>query len=203
MKSSVTDLNLQLARLDRGRREATACKERLNRRNAGLIRPIDKRSGPLPDKSGVPVAVSKCPAPVTGVGSARKLGRPSANVDGPPGRITTAMRHPHVRCLGSAIFSEEAWSQIALSFQFSRRELQIVRGVFDDLTEMAIASELGISSHTVHTHFERLHRKMGIVDRAELLLRVVSEFLRLTASADSLLPPICSRRTARRCPLRD
>jgi DNA-binding CsgD family transcriptional regulator len=141
------------------------------------------------------------PSPRTGAG--RKRDPAPIKSGGPAGRITTTSRQPRVRCLGSAIFSEEAWSQIALSFQFSRRELQIVRGVFDDLTEMAIASELGISSHTVHTHFERLHRKMGIVDRAELLLRVVSEFLRLTAAADGLLPPICSRRTAGRCSLRD
>jgi hypothetical protein len=34
--------------------------------------------------------------------------------------------------LGSAMFSEQAWGEIARSLKLSGRELQIVRGVFDD-----------------------------------------------------------------------
>jgi DNA-binding NarL/FixJ family response regulator len=75
------------------------------------------------------------------------------------------------------MFSEQAWAEIARSLRLSARELQIVRAVFDDQTEYAIAADLGISPHTVHTHFERLHRKLAITDRVQLVLRVTEAFL--------------------------
>ena len=104
-------------------------------------------------------------------------------------------------CAGSAIFSEQAWGELGASLQLSRRELQTVRGIFDDRKESAIASELGISAHTVHTHMERLRHKLGVVDRVELVLRIVNEFLRLTTLPGGSLPPLCASRAAGRCPL--
>ena len=100
------------------------------------------------------------------------------------------------------MFSEQAWVEIARSLELSPRELQIVRGFFDDRTEFAIAADLGISPHTVHTHIERLHHKFGVANRVELILRVTNEFLALTAAPESTLPSICANRTAGRCPLR-
>lgn len=99
------------------------------------------------------------------------------------------------------MFSEQAWLEIARSLALSPRELQIVRGVFDDRTEFAIAANLAISPHTVHTHIERLHQKLGVADRVELVLRVMNEFLTVTAAPESTLPSICANRTAGRCPL--
>jgi hypothetical protein len=52
----------------------------------------------------------------------------------------------------------------------------------------------------VHTYIERLHRKLAVADRAELILRVMFEFLALTAAPESTLPSICANRTAGRCP---
>lgn len=111
------------------------------------------------------------------------------------------MTLPKPLCAGSAIFSEEAWRQLGRSLRLSRRELQSVRGIFDDRKESTIAAELGISAHTVHTHMERLRRKLGVVDRVELVLRIVNEFLRLTTLPGGSLPPVCARRAAGRCPL--
>ncbi len=109
---------------------------------------------------------------------------------------------PSKGCSGSAIFSDQAWAEIARSLKLSRRELQIVRGVFDDQTEFTTSANLGISSHTVHTHVERLHRKLSVTDRVKLVLRLTDEFLRLTAAPGSSMPPICANRAAGRCPLR-
>src|ERR1051326_1976155 len=81
---------------------------------------------------------------------------------------------------GSAIFSNRVWDELARNLRFTKRELQIMRGVFDDQTEYAIGADLGISIHTVHTHLERLRHKLGAVDRAALILRVIEEFLSLT-----------------------
>jgi DNA-binding NarL/FixJ family response regulator len=100
---------------------------------------------------------------------------------------------------GSAMLSEQAWGEIARSLCLSPRELQILQAVFDDRTEYCIAADLGISPHTVHTHFNRLHRKLAEADRVGLLVRVMDEFLTLTAAPDSTLPSICAARAAGRC----
>jgi DNA-binding CsgD family transcriptional regulator len=100
------------------------------------------------------------------------------------------------------LFNKGAWTAITRSLNLSKREHQLVRGVFDDCTDLSIAVALGISSHTVHTHFERLHQKLGVANRAQLILRVVDEFLALTAAPGSALPPLCPHSTAARCPWR-
>jgi DNA-binding NarL/FixJ family response regulator len=105
------------------------------------------------------------------------------------------------RLVGSAMFSPEAWALIARSLGLSGRELQIVRGAFDDKTESEMAADLHISPSTIHTHVERLHHKLAITDRTQLLLRVMQEFIALTATPGSDLPPICAVRAARNCPL--
>ena len=100
------------------------------------------------------------------------------------------------------MFSEQAWREIARSLKLSGQELRIVRGMFDDCTEGTIASNLKISPHTVHTHCERLYRKLAVTDRVRLVLRITDEFLALTAVPGSRLPPVCSNFTDGRCPLR-
>ncbi len=76
----------------------------------------------------------------------------------------------------------DTWKVIAKSLRISDRELQIIQGIFDDRKEFAIADELKISMHTVHTHLERLYRKLGISSRVALVLYILSEYL-------SSLPP--------------
>jgi DNA-binding CsgD family transcriptional regulator len=105
--------------------------------------------------------------------------------------------------LGSAIFPDPSWAEVGRSLGLTKRELQIVRGIFDDRTEFAIAAELGISPHTVHTHMERLRHKLAVVDRVALVLHVMEEFLRLTTAPRSRLPPICGIYSAGLCHLRD
>jgi hypothetical protein len=73
--------------------------------------------------------------------------------------------------------------------------------MFDDRKEAAAAAELGVAPRTVHTHIERLHRKLGVADRMQLVLRIMHEFLRLTISPQGNLPPICSNAAAGCCPL--
>ena len=99
------------------------------------------------------------------------------------------------------MFSLRAWDEIACNLRLSGRELEIVRGIFDDLTESAIAERLQISSHTVHSHLERLYHKLGVTGRVKLLLRVIETYLALIQSSDSLLPPLCAQCDGGRCPL--
>ena len=81
-----------------------------------------------------------------------------------------------------SVLPHDAWKTIAQSLRISNRELQIIQGIFDDRKELAIADELKISMHTVHTHLERLYRKLGVSSRAALVLYILSEYL-------SSLPP--------------
>ena|ERR1035441_1133361 len=124
--------------------------------------------------------------------SAARRGRESKTRDGRPERTG-----------GAGVFGRRVWASIARSLELSPRELQLVRGVFDDDTDFSIAASLGISPHTVHTHFERLHRKLEVANRSQLILRIVSEFLVLTASPGSVLPPICPNGATGGCALRN
>jgi len=100
------------------------------------------------------------------------------------------------------MFPPMAWKQIACNLKLSSRELQIVRGTFDDQTEPTIAANLRIATSTVHTYITRLHHKLAVTDRAQLLLRVMEEFMALTVSPRDQLPLICAIRAKGRCPLR-
>ncbi len=91
--------------------------------------------------------------------------------------------------MGSGMFSEHAWRELARSLKFSVRGLQITRGIVDADSDVGIAHNLGISLHTVHTQVERLHRKLAVTNRRQLLLRV-EEFLTLTVSPKKDLPPL-------------
>ena len=104
--------------------------------------------------------------------------------------------------LGSAIFSERAWDHVARALGLSVRELDILRGMFDGLTESAIAATLSISLRTVHTHVERLHRKLHVTHQVALVLRVMVEFLKLAGAPGSGVPPFCARRATKRCRFR-
>ena len=83
-----------------------------------------------------------------------------------------AARHGH-----SDLFSESQWRTVASRLVLSDRERNIIRAVFDDQKESAIAAQLGTSPHTVHTHLVRLYRKLGLSSRVELVVRIVAEHL--------------------------
>ena len=80
---------------------------------------------------------------------------------------------------GQTVFSRSQWLAVARSLRLSGREFQIVQGVFSDQTDEAIAQELGISPHTVHTHVKRLYQKLEITSRVQLVIRVMAEHLAL------------------------
>jgi DNA-binding CsgD family transcriptional regulator len=99
------------------------------------------------------------------------------------------------------MLSEVAWCAIAESLSFSQKQIAILRGVFDGRKETAIADDLGMSPHTVHTHMERIYHKLGINGRLELVQFIVAEFLKLTADMTSGMPPICGYWATHKCPM--
>lgn len=74
-------------------------------------------------------------------------------------------------------FPESAWPGIAARLQMTAREASIVQGLFQRMNEEAIARKLGISRHTVHTHMNRLYRKLSVQSRGDLFLRVLQEYM--------------------------
>ena len=115
--------------------------------------------------------------------------------------VTSPASRKLQRASGATTFSEQAWEKIGRSLRLSGRELEIVRQVFDDRTEFAIANDLHLSPHTVHTHCERLYHKLEVTNRVRLVLRVTNEFNALTFSPEGNLPPICANQAAGRCPI--
>jgi DNA-binding CsgD family transcriptional regulator len=49
----------------------------------------------------------------------------------------------------------------------SKREREILQKVADGATTRQVATDLGISPHTVKTHLERIFEKLGANDRAQ------------------------------------
>jgi DNA-binding CsgD family transcriptional regulator len=80
---------------------------------------------------------------------------------------------------GAGFLSPDRWSAICARLELSQRERQIVALILYDEPEALIAGELGISSHTVHTHLERLYRKLNVSSRCQLVLRIFREYVML------------------------
>lgn len=105
----------------------------------------------------------------------------------PEGPDHDAPKLASVRKAGRGLFVARDWSVLAGALKLSERETEIVQCVFDDMKERAIATHLGISAHTVHTHLERLYRKLNVSSRCGLVLTVVAEYHRL-AGVNALEP---------------
>lgn len=98
--------------------------------------------------------------------------------------IPTISGRPRPLTKGSDILTSAQWSEVCSRLRLSDRELEVVVGVFDDLKEAAIASRLGISAHTVHTHLERLYRKLGVNGRGRMIIEVLAEHLLASRGSD-------------------
>lgn len=95
---------------------------------------------------------------------------------------------------GRRIFSDRAWLSLARSLRLSDRELEIVQCIFDDQSQAATARQLGISPHTVHTHLERLYRKLNVSTRCAAVILVFAEYL--SQHSGSGLPGVHGTRAA-------
>jgi len=92
---------------------------------------------------------------------------PDALVDAARNAIEgNAVIHPQL----TRTFIEEARtasSDEPRSTPLSKREREILQRVADGATTRQVASDLGISPHTVKTHLERIFEKLGANDRAQ------------------------------------
>lgn len=79
--------------------------------------------------------------------------------------------------LTSAFLDPGQWASIGQRLGLSPRELEIVRCVVDGDGESGTAQRLGISVHTVHSHLERLYRKLRIRTRCQLVVRLFAAYV--------------------------
>lgn len=73
--------------------------------------------------------------------------------------------------------SDEDWIKLCGDLHLSPREVDVLKCLFVGDSEKQIASRLGLSQATVHTHFQRLHHKLGVRSRTELMALVVRKLL--------------------------
>jgi len=85
---------------------------------------------------------------------------------------------------GSSLLATGTWPSLAEALRLSPRELQVVKGVFEDHKEESIAADLGISPHTVSTYLQRIYAKLRVGSRPQLIVRVIAEYLRAVRTGD-------------------
>lgn len=83
----------------------------------------------------------------------------------------------------TTLLKDDAWVAIGRSLRLSARELQIVTCLIEEGldTDDEIGRVLGISPHTVHTHLERLYKKIGVASRFHVIRRVFAEYVRFSS----------------------
>jgi DNA-binding CsgD family transcriptional regulator len=77
---------------------------------------------------------------------------------------------------------ESTWSDIMRLLKISGREAEIIRYIMTGEPDKCIASHLGISTHTVSTHLERLYIKLSVTTRSQLITRIFAEYVSINAS---------------------
>ena len=83
-------------------------------------------------------------------------------------------------CHGNGFpLSLETWQVLGTSLHLSKRELEIVRAIFNGGIEARIAHDLNVSVHTVHSHLDRIHKKLHVSHRCALVVRIFTEYLSL------------------------
>lgn len=86
-------------------------------------------------------------------------------------------------CNPPEFLSESDWEAIVATLHLSDREGEIIANVMDGASETEIARLLGISQHTVHTHLERLHRKLHVTSRPQLIARIFATYVNVVHDA--------------------
>lgn len=79
--------------------------------------------------------------------------------------------------LDPRFLSSDDWDEIRRALHLSVREADIAALIIANAPNGAIAQRLGISAHTVHSHLERLYRKLQIGSREELITRAFQTYV--------------------------
>ncbi len=103
--------------------------------------------------------------------------RPSPSTTAWDRARSTPDEHGRVGRPPSSYLTTAQWDSIAAALPLSRRQLQIVRCIFDGLDERSMSRQLGIATGTIHTYLDRLYKKLGVRCRCELIVLVFVVYL--------------------------
>ena len=95
-------------------------------------------------------------------------------------RLTTATsttRAGRLHAEREHFLAEEDWKQIVAFLALSPWESEVAKLLLTGTNERDVGAELSISAHTVHTHVERLYRKLAIGSRCELIARLFAAYV--------------------------
>jgi DNA-binding CsgD family transcriptional regulator len=79
------------------------------------------------------------------------------------------------------MLSDSEWDMLAKKMRLTPRETQVLRGVFAEQTDDAIAIELGIKTRTVRAHLERVYRKCNCRTRCGAVVKAFGTPLTINA----------------------
>jgi DNA-binding CsgD family transcriptional regulator len=84
----------------------------------------------------------------------------------------------------ASLVRSPAWRMLIESLELSPREIEIVECILNlEDDEKSMALRLTMSSRTVHTHLERLYRKLRVTTRAQLMARVLVAYAALMSTS--------------------
>ena len=92
---------------------------------------------------------------------------------------------------------EPSWQSIVRSLGLSDREAQVAGLILGDGScETAMAASLSISPHTVHTHLERIYRKLRVSSRSQVVSRIFQLYVNQEAAMQiaQTMPAVYARR---------
>jgi DNA-binding NarL/FixJ family response regulator len=72
---------------------------------------------------------------------------------------------------------EEKAKETQQEFSLTDREIDILKGIVEDLTELQIGENLFISHHTVRTHIKNIYKKLHVHSRASAVRFAISKGL--------------------------
>ena len=74
---------------------------------------------------------------------------------------------------------DRQWQAIRKALKLTGRETQVLRGIFHGRKYLAIAADLGISKHTVDTHWRHIKAKLGVKTHVEAIHCIYSVIMEL------------------------
>lgn len=83
------------------------------------------------------------------------------------------------------LLPEFVWTHLTDKLRLSQREVDVIQRLCSDEPEAVIAHQLGISPHTVHSHMERLYRKLNVASRAQVVIRLFREYIAHVPPSDA------------------
>jgi DNA-binding CsgD family transcriptional regulator len=78
--------------------------------------------------------------------------------------------------------STDDWATLVRSLRLSVREAEVSTFILEGRSENSIAAQIGISNHTVHSHLDRLYRKLHIRNRCQLIALLFETYVELKSS---------------------